>query len=192
MEQTLTLRKAARLRKLIEARMSELRAQAQQLSAAVNIFDPKPLDEIDERAENFQKNYAKMNTLAEVLFALRTSVGAANHTAGVNALLTERAKVQTRLAFLHQIVRNEARLDSETIMARIAGMRDKNANAVAYNDNLHFDVLPQEVLDSLKAEQKSLRIKEVGISDKIEQLNNTATVTMSDENVTLLTAEGIL
>lgn len=129
---TISLREAAKLRSKIENRLAELRNELYIGGGmvSVNLFDPDPLKELNEKPGEIRTAFARQQALAEVLRRIRITIDDANHGReratghSVSDLLAEIASLNAQIQALRPVLNPAPRLSDEQIQARIDGHLD--------------------------------------------------------------------
>lgn len=189
----ITLRKAAKIRNALEAKVNEIYRDVTETKEAVNVYDPEPIAVINARYETFQRTYAKYISLTKVLYGLRSQISAANSRVGVSANLTNIAMYNSLLGVVSRISKGTPRLTDEQINNRLVGIRDKiKSGGFGVSDIVDFNFLPTTSFDSLENEQKNLKRAIDDLHEVNERLNMTSIIDISDKAVQILQMNGLL
>lgn len=192
-----TLRKAARIVSRVDGKIQELALELYQ-TPTKTIF-VQDLDEdikrrLAEARTDFQALLDEITGLVEARTFLRTTVGSANETNGVNSLVTSLKGIQTKLEIVRTLRDRvgEPALSERELAQRLTALRERSTNAqvsvIAARDtnNVQFDTLLQPTLDVLDGLMQTLTSQAEGVQEKLERINNISRVTIPDEVVEVL------
>jgi len=216
MAETVTLRKAAKIRSKMATKMAEIQQEFRSFATTrVSIFSPLPNihAELNKNESEALATFARLKALGAAYAELRGVVSATNQEAGVSDLLASANYFEAMLALVRQqkavtksarrsrrptyldpevLPNDEARPDEQTINARILGQieRAKVASAVL-EEMMVFSTYTQSSLDEFERFEKEVENKISAIHDKMEEINNTATLVLNDDVLAVLKAENI-
>ena len=193
----LTLRRAAKLRNRVANRLQEIQNQhLNHLAVSVNIYDPDVVDQLNDKAEDFNEAFVRYMALSGVLVRLRQSVGAVNAAEGIDDLLAEQVALLGQRAVVSRIAGlQHFRPTTEQVQARLEGQVDMNKNGRGYgagvtNIDLVF-VTEAVVLDAqVRLQQIQARLDE--IQDRLEAINSTRHIELNEQSLATLTAEKLI
>jgi hypothetical protein len=124
-----------------------------------------------------------------ILANIRNATAKANMEAGIQNLVTEAAFLDKDIAFLTGLASSDVRPSESVIKGKVE--RTRTTESYGYQEELLFSVFPQETLDSFK-DAISKKKQKVFIQDQLLELNIKNSIKLSEENVTVLTAAGLL
>jgi hypothetical protein len=192
----LTLRRSAKLRNRVADRIQEIQAtHLQKLTASINVFDPDVSEQLTKHAENFNTAYARYTALSGVLVGIRQAINAANATYGVHDLLAEQAALLGRRRVLTNIAGlGSFRPTDEQIHARLDGQITMNKAGRGYgaDTQISFVYLPELVVIEAGGELCITQARLDEIQDKLEAINSSRHIELSDQMVVTLTAEMLI
>jgi hypothetical protein len=175
-----TLRKALRLKKQIEAKLS---GPSFAPSVSIDIDDKAASSDVGSRLAAEQDKFMQSVTdhirLSAVLCDLRTRIDAANNASGVTALLARLGHVDRQIALYKPIAAAEA-ADSDLVSAKLARKRDsanRSVPSVGYGRHddattLSASPLSREVIALFKGKLVDLRREREEIEEDRLALNN--------------------
>jgi uncharacterized membrane protein YcgQ (UPF0703/DUF1980 family) len=161
----------------------------------VNIFESNIKDQLDERQDEVEAYYLRYEALSEVYTTIRKKIAAANMKAGISDLLADLAEAErlARLAFGLGSLSTTPRKSMSQIDALVEGHRERSKLAgTNIQQNIRFEFLEQRVLDEKDEDYKRHERRVAELHDQIEELNHKTSITLSDEDVAVLSDENIL
>jgi len=192
---TITVRRASKIRNKIEARLTEIRNELQVgTTVTVHVTDLNLAETINKASIEFSQLFARYSALSNAAYELRAIIGASNEASGVNTTLTRLSALNSQRDVVRRILSSvRPTLSIEQAQARLELAREQVATGKGYApQEVQFDVTSQETINSLKSLEAALSRDIDATHDALERLNSSAEVELSEANVALLTAEGIL
>jgi hypothetical protein len=110
--------------------------------------------------------------------------------AGIQNLVTEAAFLDKDIAFLTGLASSDVRPSESVIKGKVE--RTRTTESYGYQEELLFSVFPQETLDFFKYAISKKKKQKVVIQDQLLELNIKNSIKLSEENVAVLTAAGLL
>lgn len=196
MKDTITLRRAAKIRNRLTERLLQLSVDLNRTSAMINIYnaDTEAVDSLHGAAEDYNAAFVRFLAVSRSLLTIRTQIDAANAEAGVNALLAERV---ARLGTL-RIVKNlkdmkELRPSAATISGRITGQRERQKVASGYSqEEIEFPFVTEEMRTAASEHVGVLQSRLDVIQDELETINATIKITLSESDISVIDSEGLV
>jgi hypothetical protein len=140
----------------------------------------------------------RRTALTKVLYVVRAQVGIANADCGINERLAKAAYVDKRIGQLTALVAADAVQDNigviEGKLEKLKAPETANSrrSIYGYSDTVSTGVLTQAQVDAFKAEQLALKKDKQKLNDEVLELNVRTEITLSDETVSTLQAEGLV
>ena len=194
----LTLRKISKLISKIDNRIHELGREVHgNVTAAVVVHDPVKdmIDKVQDTQTEWDEGLNTLLRLVDVRVTLRSALGSANTSAGINHLVTELRGLEQKLGIVNQLVRQapkETQLSEDVLLGRMEARREAQKSATidvmsGYhrhgNDEstANLPVLTEEDVVFLEAEVKTFQDAIETTHDKLEQLNASVGIELPDD-----------
>jgi hypothetical protein len=186
----ITLRKASALQNSINDAIKQIDAKTE--ITLTEFHDPEA--EIARAAAELGANIARRNGLNSALYDIRDCVSAANHTAGVNAKLTQVAAVEKQIQFYSMLATKSERESADVLAGKLRKMaEDKSERRMyGYGDTVNTSVLTKEALASYKARVAELKRDKQKLQDAVLEANVRTEIALSDRTVKTLQDEGLV
>lgn len=146
--------------------------------------DPPSQAFVDSARQQLSHQITTGLTLVEASFVIRTLIGKANEGM-VNAVLTERAKIEKQLAVLNSIPTRRQATNLEALQRQIAAYQQGGDNARVFGRGSITLELETETL--LAPLAKPLRKKKRELDEMLQTLNYNTQIELPDDLVKLLT-----
>lgn len=192
MTQTITLRRAAKIRNRLQSRLAELERAVQSASTAVNIYDPDLLEQLHGAVERHQSSVAQYEMVSNVTESLRVKIGQANHAAGITDLLTRQAALAGRLAVYRRVMAMPVMPTDAQIQARIDAARTTTRDSYGSSDIAAYSPVTAETAESARQLSHTLQFKFDAIQDSLESLNANTTIELDDVELAVLQSEQMI
>ena len=189
-----TLRKAAALQSAVSNLINELSVRP-----TVSVDDESSIEEeLSTANEEFRNDLRRIRDLVKVKFSLRTSIGEENHSSGVSKLLTEEREISE---LMHELERVVDRTDGRHYTAeQIQAKFDKHNQRAALSGSSYMsrsisvetDLLTKPEVAELRKEILALKRVRQATNDKVLEINVSNRITLSDDEVKLLSDEGLI
>lgn len=185
-----TLRKANALQTAIQDHIKTLRLVTE---VSINEFQ-NSVSEITKARDTFMANHAAIAALSKVVYDVRAKIGRANVESGVSDLLTHAAYVDKRLSSLSGLVGCVATEAQEVIDGKLEKIRAAKGDTTRYYgaDVVAVSIINDEIMDTLKADQASLKKEKQTINDKVLELNIRTEIELDTDAVSLLQSVQLL
>jgi hypothetical protein len=186
----ITLRKAAVLQSAINDALKQIDIKSE---VALTEFH-KPEDEIVRAVSAVQAGIQRRERLSQALYNIRYRVGLANHESGVNQNLTDVASLEKRIQFYSGLASKEVRESADVLAGKLRKISEQEAKSriYGYGDTVSTSVFAAEDIAGFKKTVSDLKKAKQQLQDTILELNVRTEITLSDEAVTMLQAEGLL
>lgn len=187
----LTLRSARKLETKISKHLEEtpvnmgakvrVNANVDEVISALDAAQKKAKDEIADRAK-----------MVEIKYDIRQKIADANHTSGINALITDKVKCEQKVSQIKSIVGMAPRLSKEEITdtLRLGQTKLANGSQGRYGEeagvSTTLSVFTQQELDAYKKERVTASKQIESIDDKLTELNASTKIELSEDSVRLL------
>jgi uncharacterized protein YdcH (DUF465 family) len=139
---------------------------------------------------------ARRQKLLLALYNIRSLVGTANASAGIDLSLAKAAFVDKRISQLEDLAGAEVVTDLAVIQGKLEKIKndkgDTRRSLYGYENSVKTSVLSKEQIDQAKAEIKNLKKQKQKLNDEILELNIKTEIPLSDEVVATLQAEGLI
>lgn len=190
-----SLRKAAKIRSRVASKLQEItqRLYRQQMFVT-SVYDTDVLKQLNDREGEFITEFARYRAISSEYSNLRGIIALANSDSGVSSLLAELNGLEAVLGTIHGLVVNLVpRMTPENIQARLAGAQERAKVAASMvGENVNFDYLTEQNLEAFKKLERELQAQISNLHDKMEEINISFSVELSDGMVSLFTMEDIL
>lgn len=188
----ITLRKASALQNAIQ---EALRSVEVKLTVELNEFESAET-KLDRANAELMAADARRLALTAALYDVRSLVGQANATAGVNERLAKAAYADKRIGQLQGLIGaavQDSRAVVEGKLEKIKSDKGESRRSLyGYNDTITTGVLVQEQVDEFKRQQLALKKAKQKLNDEILELNVRTEIELAGETLATLTKEGLL
>ena len=161
----------------------------------INEFQDPGVELQKRNAEFFEADKRRADLL-KATYQIRGLVGGANATSGVDAKLTQAAYIDKRISQLETITQGEEMVELAVIEGKLDKIRnrkeDSRASIYGREDTVHTGVLTKDQIASAKAMVLELKKQKQKLNDEVLELNVRTEITLSDDVVATLQAEGLL
>ena len=195
MTQTVSLRRAAKIRNKIEEKIRELQADMAHLQTLnLHILDSNVQDTIHARRNEFLNAFTRLAALNTVLYTIRVRIGSANAASGINDKLTLLSLLNTQRQNIRMVLTRAKNgvLTPEQITNRLALLKAQVESGNNYVQDLTVPVVNAEIINALQVDDRKLSSDIDATNDSIEEINNIVTVEIDDAHISVLQAEGLL
>ena len=185
----ITLRKAAVLQNAINDALKQI-----EIKTEISLTEfHKPEDEIARAAADVSAGIRRRDRLIGALLDIRQSVADANHNAGINENLTLVASLEKQIQFYTGLAGMEVRQSADVLAGKLRKIAEsKSERLYGYNDTVNTSVFTAEDIAGIKKTVSELKKSKQQLQDRILELNVRTEITLSDETVATLQAEGLL
>jgi hypothetical protein len=189
----INLRKANAVQSEIKKSLSGVRLET---SVTVTEFTDNVEVTVNKAATDLDAALNQKLRLIGALFEIRTAVGRANATAGINDTLTAIEQIDQEMSVVSTLIGLKPRTPLTEINARIEKAKANTSERVSlYGDRLssvETVVVYQERIDAAKVEVKQMKRAKQVLQDKLLQLNVNTLIELSAGTAEALKDEGIL
>lgn len=141
-------------------------------------------------------NDARRQKLLMALYNIRALVGSANVQSGIDTKLATAAFIDKRIGQLEELSGSDVVSDITVIEGKLEKIRnrkeDTRASLYGISDTVTTGVISREQMDQITAEIKNLKKQKQKINDEVLELNIKTEVSLSEDVVATLTAEGLI
>ena len=196
MPKSITLRKAAKIRNRLDEVINEARRDALNVTLNVEVTDADVATTVATAHQHTLDSIDVFRTLGEARETLRGLIGNANHSNGISDLMTQAAQKRELLGLYEQLLRYNSepywRPTDANLASRIASRQKLLENNESFNNTtLPIFLLSETDYSNLDNSRNTLKSDIEDLTDKIEALNASIMVQLTDDLVTALTAVGI-
>lgn len=186
----ITLRKAAVLQNAINDALKQIDIKSE---IALTEFH-QPEAEIARVAAEAKNNIQRRNLLNLALYSIRQGVSQANHSAGINSNLTAVAELEKQIQFYTGLAGKEVRESAEVLAGKLRKISEQEGKSriYGYGDTVNTSVFAAEDIAEFKKTVSQLKKSKQQLQDTILELNVRTEITINDETVSVLNAEGLL
>lgn len=186
----ISLRKASAIQNAIQETIRSIEINP---LIQVSEFVDHPEQTINAAKHQLVENDGRRVDLAVAYYNIRSLVGAANVSCGINMKLATAAFVDKRIAQLGEMIAVGER-DIGLVERRIEKIRatDNNSRLYGREDSVTTSVLTSEQVTAFKSELQALKKEKQRLNDEILELNIKTEVPLGDNIVTTLTREGLI
>lgn len=161
-------------------------------TVAINEYDDTT-EQLNTATVNALAQFQRTNRLLDVVHEMRSSLGKANASSGINELVARHAALSQRLKVVSPLAALEPQVSRKVIDGNVDRIRTSSADQRLYrHDNVSVCVFDAEQIALFKTQVASIKREMQSISDKLTVLNLQHTIKLSDAAVELLTAEGLM
>lgn len=185
----LTLRAARKLESKIDKALAEIELDGK-TSVRARAEVSEVFGNIGTHKASFIKSLEKKVSLVRIKFTIRRMIADANHSSGINNLLTKKAELESLNGIHKSISKLEATPSSEDIYDLLDIQKKKIdlGTSSSYIDNgakISLSALDEEYLTSIKNILISHSKEIESIEDKLNELNFSSKITLSafDERI---------
>lgn len=186
----ITLRRAAKLRSKLEAQINKIRSELRDTTVTVNPLDTYNTDLLDKARNAWMTKVARLTEMEGVLLAIRTRIASKNTESYISDRIAMIALMKNTLATFRALSPS-ARLTKEQCEARLAaGKIQLERNG--YAQDVYFDFLTDADIDTLHKTQRQLERDMEQLHMEVEEKNAKLTISLEENEVTILTREEVL
>jgi len=139
---------------------------------------------IEKNRQEFRTNYNNKLKLTDVVNEIRTKLGFANANYGVSNILAEIASIDAKLRFSTTTRMKNLCLSIEDANKRLEKLIERSKTG--YSSNILFEILDDEMSESLRKDVLSLKKKKQKLQDGLLTINITREIELSKEAVEIL------
>ncbi len=146
-------------------------------------------------AAEAKKNLDRRVSLTNALYDIRSGVGDVNHTAGVDAKLTEIARIEKQIQLYSAYVGVEAREAASVIAGKLDKIRNDKSerrSIYGYGDTVDSSVFTADDLAGFKSVVANLKKQKQALQDAVLEANVRNELVLGQATVETLTAENLL
>lgn len=189
----ITLRKANAIQASIQEAIRNVKVET---NVELNEFQNVESEIQNARAKLLEGD-KRREALLKALYGIRGAVGTANATATISDSLAQAAYLDKRIGQIEALATASVQTAKEVLEGKLDKFRKEPGESsrrslYGYNDTVSTGVMTQSLIDSYKDEVKALKKQKQSINDKILELNIRTEITLADETVATLQAEGLI
>lgn len=193
--ETINLRKANALQSEIRKAISSSGVSD---TVSVNEYTTDVAGGLEKAKQDFVTDVTRKIALNTALFNIRKSVAQANAKNGISDILADVELIDATMAVYSGVATKAVAKSLDEINARVEKMKVapvETARSAIYGDHYNkvdTSVVEQATIDTAKGMVKSLKREKQTLQDKLLTLNVNSMIGISDADVVVLKAEGIL
>lgn len=186
----ITLRKANAIQANIHEEIKSLELES---TVALNEFESAK-DQVEKHRKIFFEKSKIRKDLLEAIVEIRKSVASANHTSGINNLLTELAFVDKEINFKNNLIKDGNRSSYRVLEGKIKKASDPEVRKYSYglDNDLKTSILDKDEIEELKIEVSRLKKDKQKIQDRLLELNIQNFIELSENTCSVLTSSNII
>jgi hypothetical protein len=142
-----------------------------------------------------KQNIQRRVALTNALYDIRKAVGEVNHTAGVDAKLTELARIEKQIQLYGAYVGSEVREAAVVIAGKLEKLRNDKSerrSIYGYGDTVDTGVFSADDVAGFKAVVANLKKQKQALQDAVLEANVRNEVVLGEAVVKTLQAEGLV
>lgn len=186
----ISLRKANALQIAINEAISGI-----SLNAEIDISEfENPSEVIDIRKNELLKNISKRMNLTGALYNIRKSVNEANHTSGIDNILTDIVQLEKSMQVYSALSKQRPMIDEKVIIGKLDKIRSKATGEAFYGHetSVKTSFLLQSDLDSFKSASATFKKEKQKLQDQLLELNVRTEIDLNADTVKILETEQLL
>lgn len=192
----ISLRKAAALQLSITEALSTLRMDA---TLTVSIYEEAPEERIRAQAQAWSQALDRRTGLLDALYDIRTRLGEANQSFGVNRILAEHARIERDVQLYVKLSQLDPREAPEILKARMERMRTREpaptsrfGGAADPQETLQVGLFDHDEIEGFSSELRRLKRLRQKIKDELVELNAASRISLHADTVSILTNEELI
>jgi hypothetical protein len=152
--------------------------------------------EIARVASEFRENLARRTQLVNAMYAIRKAVSTANAGAGVDVKLADVAMLEKQVQFYNGLAGKKVREDAAVVEGQLNKLReskdDSRRSIYGYASTVDTSVLTAEDIRSFRTAAATAKKSKQKLQDELLEINVRTEITLAQDTVQFLTAEGLL
>ena len=193
MSYTVTLRRAAKIRNRLTERLAIVASELRHTAVNVNIYDVDIPEFLSGKAEDYNELMARFLAVSRVLHSIRVRIDVENSAKNVNTLLAEQVALLGQLRTIKTVADlGEARVNDETIEARVNGQLERAKVAQYAQENIVLTFVTDAMVESAKEQVREIQIRLDEIQEALESINSTTKINLSESDLAVLQQERII
>ena len=187
----ISLRKAAKLRSKVEARLNEVRGALRAPYISFNPLDTSYEAQVKAVRDEWDRNFARSINLQSLVVALRNKIAAKNSDSYISVKITELAALKAQRAMLKTLIATPPAVSGESLQAQIDSAK-KQMEQSGYANEITLYALTAEDIATLKKMERAAEKHAEKLHEEVESSNARLTIVLSDDEVAFLTSEDLL
>jgi hypothetical protein len=192
----ISLRKAAALQLAIGETLKQLRLGA---TLTLSIYEDAAEERVLAGSEAWAKMLARRGALLDALYAIRTRVGAANQTSGVDDRLAVLARLEKDVQLYTQMAQTEPREAPEILKARTERLRTRESAPVGrfggvqeMPETVQVGLFDADRIEGFRSELRRISRRRQQLKDELLELNAGTRVNLDPATVSTLQLEELI
>jgi hypothetical protein len=188
----ITLRKANALQIAIGEAVTNISVDT---DVKINEFQNGEVEILRVAAE-FQENLARRAQLIDSMYAIRKAVSTANAGAGVDVKLADVARLEKQVQFYNVLAGKKVREDAAVVAGQLNKLReskdDSRRSIYGYATTVDTSVLTAEDIRGFRSQAAEAKKPKQKLQDELLEIKFRTEITLAQDAVQFLTAEGLL
>lgn len=185
----INLRKANAIQLAINEALKSLSFES---TVSVNEFQ-NPETMIDTVKDRFTTNIMRRTKLLDSLYRIRKAVSSANDGLGINNLLADVARCEKEIVFYSAHAKSSTRIAPNEMFGKLDKIKNQPADRAYYSDKeVTSSVFSAENIEIFRTLVTNAKKQKQQLQDELLELNISTKITLTDDDVKVLTAESIL
>lgn len=185
----INLRKANAIQLSITEALKNLNFES---SVSINEFQ-KPEPMVAAASERFSANIRRREKLIDVLYGIRKAVAAANNSLGINERLADVARFEKDIVFYTTYAKAPTRQGPMELAGKLDKIRTQPADRAYYADKeVTSSVFTEENIEAFRKAITYAKKQKQALQDELLELNISTKITLTEEDIKVLTDESIL
>ncbi len=185
----INLRKASAILSLINEKINSNESHLRGVLVLTEFDDVEKC--IDNTTNLTHKKFNANLDLIKVMYEIRKSVAKANMNSGISDVLTDIALEQKYMELSATVATSGVIPDRNVIKGKLAKLA-KQESGYGYESALTLSIFTQEDIDNAGADVALRRIKINELKDSLLEFNVTTKISLTDEQVAILSDNGII
>jgi len=184
----LTLRKASAVQAVIMDKINSIELAT---TVSINEFQA-PGEVIRAASDKLLANIKLKEDLFDAYYEIRTSLGSANASYGVNRKLAALVSLEKKILMYRLLAASSAREDSTVVDGKLSRLKNADSVNYAYRDTLQTGVLTQSKIAEFEANIATFTKEKQKLNDEILGINIINSIDLSVETAALLSKYNII
>ena len=192
----ISLRKAAALQLALSEALKQLRLGT---ALTLSIYEEAPETRIAAEADAWGAALTRREALLDAIYAIRTRIGAANQTAGVDDRLAELARLEKDAQLYTTLAQTEPREAPEILKARTDRLRTRETAPVGrfgavqeMPETVQVGLFGADRIEAFRSELRRITRRRQTLKDEPPELNAATRISLDPVTVATLKAEELI
>lgn len=162
--------------------------------ASINEFQDAEV-KISGMKDKFIADVRRHTALTQSLYEIRKAVSQANHAVGVDIKLADVAICDKQIQTYSELAAKSVRESAEVVAGQMAKIRNRkdDARSLYYSESkVDTSIFTQDDIDGFRAHVSQAKKQKQQLQDELLDMNVRTEITLSEQVISTLTAEGLL